>query len=163
MFKVIPSLSISKGKIVLLKKGDFSDQLKYDLNLIDAAKDDCDEDDDNDGLSNAEDEDDDGDDELDIHEDDDGDGVINADDTDDDNDGTDEILIIKNMSYASRHVEGYKRFKSGEIHALSWNGIALGGGTEVALASDIRIAGGRRRQEGGRHCDQPRSEVREQP
>lgn len=38
MFKVIPTLSISNGKIVLLKKGDFSDQLKYDFNLIDAAK-----------------------------------------------------------------------------------------------------------------------------
>lgn len=38
MFKVIPSLSISKGKVVLLRKGDFSDQLKYDFNLIDAAK-----------------------------------------------------------------------------------------------------------------------------
>ncbi|MCG8308681.1 MAG: 1-(5-phosphoribosyl)-5-[(5-phosphoribosylamino)methylideneamino] imidazole-4-carboxamide isomerase [Cytophagales bacterium] len=38
MFKVIPSLSISKGQVVLLKKGDFTDQLKYDFNLIDAAK-----------------------------------------------------------------------------------------------------------------------------
>ena len=38
MFKVIPAISISKGKVVLLKKGDFSDQLKYDFNLIDAAK-----------------------------------------------------------------------------------------------------------------------------
>jgi phosphoribosylformimino-5-aminoimidazole carboxamide ribotide isomerase len=38
MFKVIPSLSISDGKIVLLKKGDFSDQLKYNFNLVDAAK-----------------------------------------------------------------------------------------------------------------------------
>ena len=38
MFKVIPSLSISGGKVVLLKKGDFSDQLKYDFNLIDAAQ-----------------------------------------------------------------------------------------------------------------------------
>jgi len=38
MFKVIPAISISKGKIVLLKKGNFSDQLKYDFNLIDAAK-----------------------------------------------------------------------------------------------------------------------------
>lgn len=38
MFKVIPALSISGGKVVLLKKGDFSDQLKYDFNLIDAAK-----------------------------------------------------------------------------------------------------------------------------
>ena len=38
MFKVIPVLSISAGKVVLLKKGDFSDKLKYDFNLIDAAK-----------------------------------------------------------------------------------------------------------------------------
>lgn len=38
MFKVIPSVSISQGKVVLLKKGDFSNQLKYDFNLIDAAK-----------------------------------------------------------------------------------------------------------------------------
>lgn len=37
MFKVIPSLSISNGKVVLLKKGDFSDQLKYNFNLIDAV------------------------------------------------------------------------------------------------------------------------------
>lgn len=38
MFKVIPSLSISQGKIVILKKGDFSNQLTYDVNLVDAAK-----------------------------------------------------------------------------------------------------------------------------
>ena len=38
MFKVIPALSISAGKVVLLKKGDFSDKLKYDFNLLDAAK-----------------------------------------------------------------------------------------------------------------------------
>ena len=38
MFKVIPSISISNGKVVLLKKGDFTNQLKYDFNLIDAAK-----------------------------------------------------------------------------------------------------------------------------
>ena len=38
MFKVIPSLSISQGNIVLLKKGDFSDQLKYDFNVLDVAK-----------------------------------------------------------------------------------------------------------------------------
>jgi len=38
MFKVIPALSISAGKIVLLKKGDFSEKLKYDFNLIDAAR-----------------------------------------------------------------------------------------------------------------------------
>ena len=38
MFKVIPSISISKGQVVVLKKGDYRDQLTYDLNLIDAAK-----------------------------------------------------------------------------------------------------------------------------
>ncbi|NJN27318.1 MAG: 1-(5-phosphoribosyl)-5-[(5-phosphoribosylamino)methylideneamino] imidazole-4-carboxamide isomerase [Cyclobacteriaceae bacterium] len=38
MFKVIPSISISNGKLVLLKKGDFSNQLKYDFNLIDVTK-----------------------------------------------------------------------------------------------------------------------------
>lgn len=37
MFKVIPSLSISGGKIIILKQGDFSNQLKYDFNLVDAA------------------------------------------------------------------------------------------------------------------------------
>ena len=37
MFKVIPTISISNGKLVLLKKGDFSNQLKYDFNLIDLA------------------------------------------------------------------------------------------------------------------------------
>jgi phosphoribosylformimino-5-aminoimidazole carboxamide ribotide isomerase len=38
MFKVIPSLSISEGKVVLLKKGDFSDKLKFNFNILDAAK-----------------------------------------------------------------------------------------------------------------------------
>ncbi len=38
MFKVIPSFSISEGKIVLIKKGDFSEKLKYDFDLLDAAK-----------------------------------------------------------------------------------------------------------------------------
>ena len=38
MFKVIPSLSISGGKVVVLKKGDFSDQLKYNFNIVDLAK-----------------------------------------------------------------------------------------------------------------------------
>lgn len=38
MFKVIPSLSISGGKVVHLKKGNFSNQLKYDFNIIDAIK-----------------------------------------------------------------------------------------------------------------------------
>lgn len=38
MFKVIPSLSVSGGKVIFLKKGDFSKLLKYNLNLVDAAK-----------------------------------------------------------------------------------------------------------------------------
>lgn len=38
MFKVIPSFSISGGKVVLLKKGDFTNQLKYDFNLVDMTK-----------------------------------------------------------------------------------------------------------------------------
>lgn len=38
MFKVIPSFSISGGKIIRLKKGSFSDQLKYNFNILDAAK-----------------------------------------------------------------------------------------------------------------------------
>jgi phosphoribosylformimino-5-aminoimidazole carboxamide ribotide isomerase len=38
MFKVIPALSISEGKVVLIKKGDFSDKLKYDFNILDLAK-----------------------------------------------------------------------------------------------------------------------------
>lgn len=38
MFKVIPIISISQDKVVVLKKGDFSNQLKYDFNLLDAAK-----------------------------------------------------------------------------------------------------------------------------
>lgn len=41
-------------------------------------------------------------------------------------DGRDDIIVNKNLSYASRHVKNYKRFTSSEIDALSWNGIALG-------------------------------------
>jgi TolB-like protein len=41
-------------------------------------------------------------------------------------DGKDDIIVNKNLSLASRHVENYKRFTSSEIHAMSWNGIALG-------------------------------------
>jgi len=41
-------------------------------------------------------------------------------------DGRDDVIVTKNLSYASRHVENYKRFTSSEIHAMSWNGIALG-------------------------------------
>ncbi len=40
-------------------------------------------------------------------------------------DGIDDVLVNKNFSAASRHVDGYKRFKTGELHAMSWNGIAL--------------------------------------
>lgn len=38
MFKVIPSLSISEGKVVLIKKGDFSDKLSYNFDLLDYAR-----------------------------------------------------------------------------------------------------------------------------
>jgi phosphoribosylformimino-5-aminoimidazole carboxamide ribotide isomerase len=38
MFKVIPSISISEGKVVLIRKGNFSDKLKYNFDLLDAAK-----------------------------------------------------------------------------------------------------------------------------
>jgi len=37
MFKVVPSLSISEGKIVRLKQGDFSRQLKYNYSPLDVA------------------------------------------------------------------------------------------------------------------------------
>ena len=40
-------------------------------------------------------------------------------------DGKDDVIVNKNFSYASRHVENYKRFKTGEIYAMTWNGIAL--------------------------------------
>jgi hypothetical protein len=35
------------------------------------------------------------------------------------------VVVNRNLSYASRHVENYKSFKSSEIYALTWNGIAL--------------------------------------
>ncbi len=38
MFKVIPSISISGGKVIFLKKGDYSKVRKYNLNLVDVAK-----------------------------------------------------------------------------------------------------------------------------
>ncbi len=38
MFKVIPSISISEGKVVLIRKGNFSDKLKYNFDLLDATK-----------------------------------------------------------------------------------------------------------------------------
>jgi hypothetical protein len=40
-------------------------------------------------------------------------------------DGIDDVVVNKNLSTASRHVEGYKRYKSSEIYAMTWNGIAL--------------------------------------
>jgi hypothetical protein len=41
-------------------------------------------------------------------------------------DGNDDVIVNRNLSTASRHIENYKRFKSSEIYALGWNGIALG-------------------------------------
>ena len=43
------------------------------------------------------------------------------------NDGINDVVVNKNLSTAARHVEGYKRYKSGELHAMSWTGIGLGG------------------------------------
>jgi hypothetical protein len=43
------------------------------------------------------------------------------------NDGLTDVVVNKNLSNASRHVEGYKRFTSSELHAMTWNGIGLGG------------------------------------
>jgi TolB-like protein len=42
-------------------------------------------------------------------------------------DGRDDILVNMNFSAASRHVDGYKRFKTGQLHAMTWNGIAMSG------------------------------------
>lgn len=42
------------------------------------------------------------------------------------NDGITDVVVNKNLSTASRHVEGYKRFTSSELHAMTWNGLALG-------------------------------------
>jgi TolB-like protein len=41
------------------------------------------------------------------------------------NDGKDDVIVNKNLSYASRHVENYKRFQSSQIYAMMWNGIGL--------------------------------------
>jgi hypothetical protein len=41
-------------------------------------------------------------------------------------DGRDDVIVNKNLSLASRHIQNYKRFSSSEIYALSWNGIGLG-------------------------------------
>lgn len=38
MFKIIPSISISKGKVVKAKRGNFSELLEYDYSPIDIAK-----------------------------------------------------------------------------------------------------------------------------
>ena len=43
------------------------------------------------------------------------------------NDGINDVVVNKNLSTAARHVEGYKRYKSGELHAMTWNGIGLDG------------------------------------
>ncbi|KPJ99646.1 MAG: hypothetical protein AMJ60_04375 [Desulfobacterales bacterium SG8_35] len=40
-------------------------------------------------------------------------------------DGRDDVIVNKNLSVASRHVENYKRYKTSEIYAMTWNGIAL--------------------------------------
>jgi hypothetical protein len=40
-------------------------------------------------------------------------------------DGQQDIIINKNLSTSSRLFENMKNYPSGEIHALSWNGIAL--------------------------------------
>ncbi|MDH3392150.1 MAG: VCBS repeat-containing protein, partial [Desulfobulbaceae bacterium] len=40
------------------------------------------------------------------------------------NDGITDVVVNKNISYA-RNVENYKQVKSSEMHAMSWNGIAL--------------------------------------
>jgi hypothetical protein len=40
------------------------------------------------------------------------------------NDGIADVVVNKNLYYA-RHVENYKKVKTSEIHAMTWNGIAL--------------------------------------
>jgi TolB-like protein len=40
-------------------------------------------------------------------------------------DGKDDIIVNRNVSSASRVMENFKRYKSGEIHALTWNGIGM--------------------------------------
>ena len=41
-------------------------------------------------------------------------------------DGISDVVVTKNISYV-RHLENFKAVKSSEIHAMSWNGIALSG------------------------------------
>lgn len=45
--------------------------------------------------------------------------------TDVNNDGVKDIIINKNLSSSSRIFQNMKNYPSGEIHALTWNGIAL--------------------------------------
>ena len=45
--------------------------------------------------------------------------------TDINNDGMQDVVINKNLSTASRVFRNYKSYPSGEIHGLTWNGIAL--------------------------------------
>jgi TolB-like protein len=40
-------------------------------------------------------------------------------------DGKDDIIVNRNVSTASRVIENFKRYKTGEIHALTWNGIGM--------------------------------------
>ena len=41
-------------------------------------------------------------------------------------DGISDVVVTKNISYV-RHLENFKEVKSSEIHAMTWNGIALSG------------------------------------
>lgn len=41
------------------------------------------------------------------------------------NDGKDDIIVNRNISTASRVIENFRRYKTGEIHGLTWNGIGL--------------------------------------
>lgn len=45
--------------------------------------------------------------------------------TDVNQDGQQDVVLNKNLSTASRILKNLKRYPSGEIHALTWNGIAL--------------------------------------
>jgi TolB-like protein len=40
-------------------------------------------------------------------------------------DGKDDIIVNRNVSTASRVMQNFKRYKSGEVHALTWNGIGM--------------------------------------
>jgi hypothetical protein len=41
------------------------------------------------------------------------------------NDGKDDIIVNRNVSTASRVMENFKRYKTGEIRGLTWNGIGM--------------------------------------